>query len=85
MFSVPFEQIGAILKRSPEAVRQLASRARRRIRSADMTPDADAAAHQEEVVEAFLAPPPAMETSTPSSPCSIPTSWSAWTREAGPS
>jgi RNA polymerase sigma factor (sigma-70 family) len=54
MFSVPFEQIGAILKRSPEAARQLASRARRRIRSADMTPDADAAA-QQEVVEAFLA------------------------------
>jgi hypothetical protein len=55
MFSVPFEQIGAILKRSPEAARQLASRARRRIRTADMTPDAEAAAHQQEVVEAFLA------------------------------
>ena len=60
MFSVPFEQIGAILERSPEAARQLASRARRRIRSADTTPhDADAAAHQQqeeqEVVEAFLA------------------------------
>ena len=58
MFSVPFEQIGAILERSPEAARQLASRARRRIRSAHTTPHhADAAAHQEEeeVVEAFLA------------------------------
>jgi RNA polymerase sigma-70 factor (ECF subfamily) len=58
MFSVPFEEIGAILERSPEATRQLASRARRRIRTADTTPDADAAAHQEEekeVVEAFLA------------------------------
>jgi RNA polymerase sigma factor (sigma-70 family) len=56
MFSVPFEQIGAILERSPEAARQLASRARRRIRSAHTTPDAEAAAHQEEeVVEAFLA------------------------------
>jgi RNA polymerase sigma factor (sigma-70 family) len=57
MFSVPFEEIGAILERSPEAARQLASRARRRIRAADTTPhDADAAAHQqqEEVVEAFL-------------------------------
>src|ERR671915_27295 len=30
-------------------------------------------------------PPRAMETSTPSSPCSIPTSWSARTRAAGPS
>src|SRR5215207_7854981 len=58
MFSVPFEEIGAILERSPEAARQLASRGRRRIRGADTTPhdDADAAAHQQqEVVEAFLA------------------------------
>jgi RNA polymerase sigma factor (sigma-70 family) len=56
MFSVPFEQIGAILERSPEAARQLASRGRRRIRSANTTPHAEAAAHQqEEVVEAFLA------------------------------
>ena len=57
MFSVPFEQIGAILDRSPEAARQLASRARRRIRSANTTPHAaEADAHQEEeVVEAFLA------------------------------
>ena len=54
MFSVPFEEIGAILDRSPEAARQLASRGRRRIRSAHTTPDADAAA-QQEVVEAFLA------------------------------
>jgi RNA polymerase sigma-70 factor, ECF subfamily len=55
MFSVPFEEIGAILERSPEAARQLASRARRRIRGAHTTPDAEAAAHQEEIVEAFLA------------------------------
>jgi RNA polymerase sigma factor (sigma-70 family) len=54
MFSVPFEEIGAILDRSPDAARQLASRGRRRIRGADTTPDADAAAEQE-VVEAFLA------------------------------
>ena len=54
MFSVPFEQIGAILDRSPDAARQLASRGRRRIRGADTTPGADAAA-QREVVDAFLA------------------------------
>jgi RNA polymerase sigma factor (sigma-70 family) len=54
MFSVPFDEIGAILERSPDAARQLASRGRRRIRGADTTPDADAAA-QQEVVEAFLA------------------------------
>ncbi len=54
MFSVPFDQIGAILDRSPDAARQLASRGRRRIRGADTTLDADPAA-QQEVVEAFLA------------------------------
>jgi RNA polymerase sigma factor (sigma-70 family) len=54
VFAVPFEEIGAILDRSPEAARQLASRGRRRIRGVDTTPDADAAA-QQEVVEAFLA------------------------------
>jgi RNA polymerase sigma-70 factor (ECF subfamily) len=54
MFSVPFDEIGAILERSPDAARQLASRGRRRIRAAETTPDADAVA-QQEVVEAFLA------------------------------
>src|SRR5262245_42698293 len=54
MFAVPFDEIGAILARSPDAARQLASRGRRRIRGADTTPDADAVA-QREVVEAFLA------------------------------
>ena len=54
MFSVPFDEIGAILDRSPDAARQLASRGRRRIRGADPTPGADPAA-QQEVVEAFLA------------------------------
>jgi RNA polymerase sigma factor (sigma-70 family) len=54
MFAVPFEEIGSVLDRSPEAARQLASRARRRIRGADPSPDADPAT-QQEVVEAFLA------------------------------
>src|SRR5919202_4466971 len=54
MFSVPFDEIGAILDRSPQAARQLASRGRHRIRGANTTPDADAVA-QQEVVEAFLA------------------------------
>ena len=55
MFSVPFDQIGTILERSPEAARQLASRARRRIRAANTTPHAaESAAQQEEIVEAFL-------------------------------
>jgi RNA polymerase sigma factor (sigma-70 family) len=54
MFAVPFDEIGAILERSPEAARQLASRGRRRVRGVEPTPSADAAARQE-VVEAFLA------------------------------
>jgi len=54
MFSVPFDEIGAILDRSPDAARQLASRGRRRIREANTTPDADMAA-QQQVVKAFLA------------------------------
>ncbi|HEX8858801.1 MAG TPA: sigma-70 family RNA polymerase sigma factor [Actinomycetes bacterium] len=54
MFAVPFDQIGAILDRSPEAARQLASRARRRIRDAN-PPHATDAAAQQHLVDAFLA------------------------------
>jgi RNA polymerase sigma factor (sigma-70 family) len=54
MFAVPFEEIATIVERSPEATRQLASRARRRVRGAAPVPDADLTA-QWEVVEAFLA------------------------------
>jgi len=54
MFGVPFEQIGPIVERSSDAARQLASRARRRVRGAAPVPDADLSA-QWEVVEAFLA------------------------------
>src|SRR6266536_4809642 len=54
MFAVPFEEIATILESSPEAARQLASRARRRVRGTDPAPDADLSA-QWEVVDAFLA------------------------------
>jgi RNA polymerase sigma-70 factor (ECF subfamily) len=54
MFAVPFDEIAPIVDRSPEATRQLASRARRRVRGADPIPDADLSA-QWEVVEAFAA------------------------------
>jgi RNA polymerase sigma-70 factor (ECF subfamily) len=54
MFGVPFEEIAPIVDRSPEAARQLASRARRRVRGAAPDPDADLAA-QRRVVDAFLA------------------------------
>jgi RNA polymerase sigma-70 factor (ECF subfamily) len=53
MFAVPFEQIAPIVDRSPEATRQLASRARRRVRGAAPEPDADLNA-QWEIVGAFL-------------------------------
>jgi RNA polymerase sigma factor (sigma-70 family) len=53
MFGVPFDEIAQIVGRSPTAARQLASRARRRVRGAP-APDADLAT-QREVVEAFLA------------------------------
>jgi RNA polymerase sigma-70 factor (ECF subfamily) len=54
MFAIPFEEIAPIVERSPEATRQLASRARRRVRGADPIPDADLTA-QWEVVDAFIA------------------------------
>jgi RNA polymerase sigma-70 factor (ECF subfamily) len=54
MFAVPFERIAPILERSPEATRQLASRARRRVQGSAPVPDADLTA-QWEVVDAFLA------------------------------
>jgi RNA polymerase sigma-70 factor (ECF subfamily) len=53
MFDVPFEEIAPIIERSPAAARQLASRARRRIRGA-ATPGADRT-RQREIVSAFLA------------------------------
>jgi RNA polymerase sigma factor (sigma-70 family) len=54
MFSVPFDEIAPIVGRSPTAARQLASRARRRVRGAAPEPDEDMDRHQE-VVNAFLA------------------------------
>jgi RNA polymerase sigma-70 factor (ECF subfamily) len=54
MFAVPFEDIGPMVGRSVEAARQLASRARRRVRGG-ATAAAPHLARQREVVEAFLA------------------------------
>ena len=53
MFDIPFEEIAPIVDRSPAAARQLASRARRRVRTAAV-PDPDRAA-QQRVADAFLA------------------------------
>lgn len=54
LFDVPFEEIAAIVGRSPTAARQLASRARRRVRGGATRSDADLA-QSWSVVDAFLA------------------------------
>lgn len=54
VFSVPFEEIAPMLERTPEATRQLASRARRQVQQADSSTDTDPA-RQRKVVEAFFA------------------------------
>ena len=53
MFDVPFDDVGAILGRTPESARQLASRARRRVRGASAGRDAVTQRH-DELVRAFL-------------------------------
>ena len=54
LFAVPFDEIGPMLERSPAAARQLASRARRRVKGATPVPDPDLTL-QRRVVDAFLA------------------------------
>jgi RNA polymerase sigma factor (sigma-70 family) len=55
VFDVPFAEIGAMLDRSTDATRQLASRARRRVRAAGATEPDAAVAAQRAVVDAFFA------------------------------
>ena len=55
VFDVPFAEIGAMLGRSTDATRQLASRARRRVRAAGATEPDAAVAAQRAVVDAFFA------------------------------
>ncbi len=54
VFAVPFEQLGPILERSPAAAKQLASRARRRLRGVTPTGDTDNV-RQRQLLDAFLA------------------------------
>jgi RNA polymerase sigma factor (sigma-70 family) len=54
VFALPFDEIAPIVERSETATRQLASRARRRVRGAATVKDADLT-YQREVVDAFLA------------------------------
>jgi RNA polymerase sigma-70 factor (ECF subfamily) len=54
MFELPFDEIAPMVDRTPEATRQLASRARRRVRGAEVpAPDPDLA-RQRKVVDAFF-------------------------------
>jgi RNA polymerase sigma factor (sigma-70 family) len=53
MFAVPFDEIAAMVDRSPQATRQLASRARRRVRKAAPPPDRDLT-RQRAVVDAYF-------------------------------
>ena len=53
LFGVPFEEIGLVVGRTTEAARQLAHRARRRVRGAPVISDADRT-RQRAVVDAFL-------------------------------
>jgi|SRR5512133_2344331 RNA polymerase sigma factor (sigma-70 family) len=54
MFELPFEEIAPMVGRTPTAARQLASRARRRVRGAELpAPDPDLA-RQRDVVDAFF-------------------------------
>jgi RNA polymerase sigma-70 factor, ECF subfamily len=55
LFAMSFTEVAAVLDRSPEATRQLASRARRRVRGAPSPDRAADLARQREVVTAFLA------------------------------
>jgi RNA polymerase sigma-70 factor (ECF subfamily) len=54
MFAVPFDEIASLLDRSPQATRQLASRARQRVQDTAPAPDVDIPA-QRTIVEAFFA------------------------------
>lgn len=55
LFGLSFDEIAPIVDRSPAAARQLASRARRRVRGATATRGRTALARQRQAVEAFLA------------------------------
>ena len=54
LFAVPFDEIGSLLDRTPDSARQLASRARRRVRGGTPSVD-DNPGRRQELVEAFLA------------------------------
>ena len=72
MFAVPFDEIAPIVDRSPDAARQLASRARRRVRAEHPIPDADPERSTRSSTPSW--PPRARVTSRACSRCSTRTS-----------
>ena len=74
MFAVPFDQIATIVERSPDATRQLASRARRRVRAPRRSRTPTSARSGRSSTPS--SPPRARVTSTRWSPCSTPMSCS---------
>jgi RNA polymerase sigma-70 factor (ECF subfamily) len=54
LFAVPFDEIASLIERSPQAARQLASRARQRVQDTATVPDVDMRA-QRAIVDAFFA------------------------------
>jgi RNA polymerase sigma-70 factor (ECF subfamily) len=53
MFAVPFDDIAPMVGRTPDAARQLASRARRRVQGVDLVPSAPLG-RQREIIDAFI-------------------------------
>jgi RNA polymerase sigma factor (sigma-70 family) len=80
VFAVPFDDVAAVLGRSPAAARKLASRARRRVRLQAPTPDADLAIQHRTSRRSL--PPPVPATSSSCWPSSTRTSCSAPTSAA---
>ena len=76
VFAVPFEQIGPILDRTPAAAKQLASRARHRLRGAPAHPGATTA----DGGQAAASPAGPGSVARPTSPGSGPSSMPSWPR-----
>ena len=72
VFGVPFDDIAPVVERTPAAARQLASRARRRVRAQAPEPDADLAV-QRRAVDAFLAAAHDGDFEGTAAACSTPT------------
>jgi RNA polymerase sigma factor (sigma-70 family) len=75
VFAVPFEQIGPILDRSPAAAKQLASRARRRLRATTAHPATDRAAPDQAAAPAAMSPGGPAAGAAPASTAGLARQW----------